>query len=174
MPGTKNEPLPRRQLGLTALGDVIEALSKVGPKLGRRATHHDFHRCQGSKNIPYRNHKLTMLMQDGAWGNLQFVQVVQWHARSCQVVEKQMSNCLGMCKTFGHDYWFLREFSSRKFHEIPGQFGRICKDADVRELFSSKLQLWGLCFEKWRPQFGVTDQNNPKQIVRLNGNWSLT
>jgi len=36
---------------LTALGDVIEALSK------------------GAKNIPYRNHKLTMLMQDSLGGS---------------------------------------------------------------------------------------------------------
>jgi len=36
---------------LTALGDVIEALSK------------------GSKNVPYRNHKLTMLMQDSLGGS---------------------------------------------------------------------------------------------------------
>merc|ERR1719324_229693 len=35
---------------LTALGDVIEALTK------------------GSKQIPYRNHQLTMLMQDSLGG----------------------------------------------------------------------------------------------------------
>jgi len=43
---------------LTALGDVIESLTK------------------GSKQIPYRNHKLTMLMQDslgGAAKTLMFV-----------------------------------------------------------------------------------------------------
>merc|ERR1719262_455552 len=36
---------------LSALGDVIEALTK------------------GSKQVPYRNHKLTMLMQDSLGGS---------------------------------------------------------------------------------------------------------
>merc|ERR1711959_280387 len=45
---------------LTALGDVIEALTK------------------GAKSVPYRNHKLTMLMSDSIGGNaktLMFVNV---------------------------------------------------------------------------------------------------
>ncbi|CAD7949464.1 unnamed protein product [Amoebophrya sp. A120] len=41
---------------LTALGDVIEALTKVGTKKGAQSV------------IPYRNHKLTQLMQDSLGG----------------------------------------------------------------------------------------------------------
>ncbi|OLP80533.1 Kinesin-like calmodulin-binding protein-like [Symbiodinium microadriaticum] len=61
-------PLP----SLTALGDVIEALSK------------------GSKTIPYRNHKLTMLMQDSLGGSAktlmhESMMSLKWATRAKQV-----------------------------------------------------------------------------------------
>ncbi|CAK8998721.1 unnamed protein product [Durusdinium trenchii] len=54
---------------LTALGDVIEALSK------------------GSKNVPYRNHKLTMLMQDSLGGSAKTLMFVNCSPASSNAEE---------------------------------------------------------------------------------------
>eukprot|EP00931_Biecheleriopsis_adriatica_P019055 TRINITY_DN13107_c1_g2_i1.p1 TRINITY_DN13107_c1_g2~~TRINITY_DN13107_c1_g2_i1.p1 ORF type:complete len:1365 (-),score=418.25 TRINITY_DN13107_c1_g2_i1:57-4115(-) len=58
---------------LTALGDVIEALSK------------------GNKNIPYRNHKLTMLMQDSLGGSAKTLMFVNCSPASSNCEETLMS-----------------------------------------------------------------------------------
>ncbi|CAE7908117.1 KIN14E [Symbiodinium sp. KB8] len=58
---------------LTALGDVIEALSK------------------GSKTIPYRNHKLTMLMQDSLGGSAKTLMFVNCSPASSNSEESMMS-----------------------------------------------------------------------------------
>ncbi|CAE7669145.1 KIN14I [Symbiodinium microadriaticum] len=64
---------------LTALGDVIEALSK------------------GSKTIPYRNHKLTMLMQDSLGGSAktlmhESMMSLKWATRAKQVTNDVKRN----------------------------------------------------------------------------------
>merc|ERR1712078_797371 len=58
---------------LSALGDVIEALTK------------------GSKNIPYRNHKLTMLMQDSLGGTAKTLMFVTCSPASFNQDETLMS-----------------------------------------------------------------------------------
>jgi len=58
---------------LSALGDVIEALTK------------------GSKNIPYRNHKLTMLMQDSLGGSAKTLMFVNCSPGSSNCEETMMS-----------------------------------------------------------------------------------
>lgn len=58
---------------LSALGDVIEALTK------------------GSKNVPYRNHKLTMLMQDSLGGSAKTLMFVNCSPASSNAEETQMS-----------------------------------------------------------------------------------
>ncbi|CAJ1422771.1 unnamed protein product, partial [Effrenium voratum] len=58
---------------LSALGDVIEALSK------------------GSKSIPYRNHKLTMLMQDSLGGSAKTLMFVNCSPASSNCEETMMS-----------------------------------------------------------------------------------
>jgi len=58
---------------LSALGDVIEALTK------------------GAKNIPYRNHKLTMLMQDSLGGTAKCLMFVNCSPASSNAEETTMS-----------------------------------------------------------------------------------
>jgi len=58
---------------LTALGDVIEALT------------------QGSKLVPYRNHKLTLLMQDALGGSAKTLMFVNCSPASSNVQETLMS-----------------------------------------------------------------------------------
>mmetsp|Transcript_67909 Transcript_67909/g.196593 ORF Transcript_67909/g.196593 Transcript_67909/m.196593 type:complete len:1352 (-) Transcript_67909:87-4142(-) len=58
---------------LSALGDVIEALTK------------------NSKNIPYRNHKLTMLMQDSLGGSAKTLMFVNCSPAGSNYEETQMS-----------------------------------------------------------------------------------
>merc|ERR1719375_1328972 len=58
---------------LTALGDVIEALTK------------------GAKQIPYRNHKLTMVMQDSIGGTAKTLMFVNISPSSSNVDETMMS-----------------------------------------------------------------------------------
>merc|ERR1712050_245629 len=58
---------------LSALGDVIEALTK------------------GSKTVPYRNHKLTMLMQDSLGGSAKTLMFVNCSPASSNSEETQMS-----------------------------------------------------------------------------------
>jgi len=58
---------------LSALGDVIEALTK------------------GSKNVPYRNHKLTMLMQDSLGGSSKTLMFVNCSPAAGNFEETQMS-----------------------------------------------------------------------------------
>merc|ERR1719331_2007240 len=58
---------------LSALGDVIEALTK------------------GSKTVPYRNHKLTMLMQDSLGGSSKTLMFVNCSPASSNAEETQMS-----------------------------------------------------------------------------------
>lgn len=58
---------------LSALGDVIEALTK------------------GSKSVPYRNHKLTMLMQDSLGGSAKTLMFVNCSPAGSNFEESQMS-----------------------------------------------------------------------------------
>merc|ERR1711912_61700 len=58
---------------LTALGDVIESLTK------------------GSKQIPYRNHKLTMLMQDSLGGRAKTLMFVTCSPASSNMTETLVS-----------------------------------------------------------------------------------
>merc|ERR1712217_226655 len=58
---------------LTALGDVIEALTK------------------GSKMIPYRNHKLTQLMQDSLGGTAKTLMFVNCSPANSNLNETVMS-----------------------------------------------------------------------------------
>merc|ERR1719183_1177709 len=58
---------------LTALGDVIEALTK------------------GSKQIPYRNHKLTQVMQDSLGGTAKTLMFVNCSPANSNIDETIMS-----------------------------------------------------------------------------------
>merc|ERR1712113_659289 len=58
---------------LSALGDVIEALTK------------------GNKSIPYRNHKLTMLMQDSLGGSAKTLMFVNCSPAESNYEETMMS-----------------------------------------------------------------------------------
>merc|ERR1719361_2612170 len=58
---------------LSALGDMIEALTK------------------GNKSVPYRNHKLTMLMQDSIGGSAKTLMFVNCSPASSNSEETQMS-----------------------------------------------------------------------------------
>merc|ERR1711920_289663 len=58
---------------LTALGDVIEGLTK------------------GAKVVPYRNHKLTMLMQDSLGGSAKTLMFVNCSPAGSNFEETQMS-----------------------------------------------------------------------------------
>jgi len=58
---------------LSALGDVVEAL------------------CKGSKTVPYRNHKLTMLMQDSLGGSAKTLMFVNCSPASSNAEETMMS-----------------------------------------------------------------------------------
>merc|ERR1719195_497452 len=58
---------------LSALGDVIEALTK------------------GNKSVPYRNHKLTMLMQDSIGGSAKTLMFVNCSPAGSNTEETQMS-----------------------------------------------------------------------------------
>jgi len=58
---------------LSALGDVVEAL------------------CKGAKSVPYRNHKLTMLMQDSLGGSAKCLMFVNCSPASSNAEETTMS-----------------------------------------------------------------------------------
>mmetsp|Transcript_121060 Transcript_121060/g.302109 ORF Transcript_121060/g.302109 Transcript_121060/m.302109 type:complete len:105 (-) Transcript_121060:43-357(-) len=63
---------------LTALGDVIEALTKQGGK-------------NAQKVIPYRNHKLTQLMQDSLGGTAKTLMFVNCSPANSNLDETLMS-----------------------------------------------------------------------------------
>merc|ERR1719399_2574633 len=58
---------------LTALGDVIEALTK------------------GQKQIPYRNHKLTLVLQDSLGGTAKTLMFVNCSPANTQIDETMMA-----------------------------------------------------------------------------------